>query len=37
MAAGKPGTNEAGSSGDGDFHALPSGLRRSGIGGADLI
>ena len=35
--AGKPSTNEAGSTGDDDFHAVPSDASRPGIGSADLI
>ncbi len=35
--AGKLGTNQAGSPGDGDFHAPPGDASRSGIGSADLI
>jgi hypothetical protein len=35
--AGEPSTNEAGSTGDDDFHAVTSVGRRAGIGGADLI
>jgi hypothetical protein len=30
------GVNEAGSTGDGDFHAVPGDLSRAGIGSADL-